>query len=257
MKKLNHRLTKFIQDHWIGSYFLAILLLAIIINIGMQIPVISFNPSLDAPIWLTFWGSYLGGAIGCLPAIAAYRHSIDESKRQIERDEANHRLNVRPILNISFAPLGRSFYKLPYISFSTLEGFEPVSPPQERDIDNALRQFPEKGSLLSIKNLGFGHALNATLTYTNPCTNFKTIHYLGTIERDSLIEQLFYFSNFKTVASKKAPIPTAITYSLFLSYEDVFCNEYKQQLHLILFPDEYAIVSETKPVLIKKESINA
>ena len=113
MKKLNHRLTKFIQDHWIGSYFLAILLLAIIINIGMQIPVISFNPSLDAPIWLTFWGSYLGGAIGCLPAIAAYRHSIDESKRQIERDEANHRLNVRPILNISFAPLGRSFYKLP------------------------------------------------------------------------------------------------------------------------------------------------
>lgn len=82
MKKGKQKLTKFIQKHWVAAYFCAALMIAVVVNIGMSLPITSFNTLLDEDDWLTFWGSYLGGAIGCLPALAAYRHSIDESNRQ-------------------------------------------------------------------------------------------------------------------------------------------------------------------------------
>ena len=66
---------------WLILYVLAILLVAGTINLFMNFA-IPTAPGLTTSTWLTFWGSYLGGAIGCLPAIAAYRHSIDESNRQ-------------------------------------------------------------------------------------------------------------------------------------------------------------------------------
>ena len=251
MKKFNEDLTKFIQKHWIESYFCAALMLAVVVNIGMNLPIASLNASLEAPTWLGFWGSYLGGAIGCLPAIAAYRRSIDESKRQIEKEEANRRLSVRPILNLSSTPLERSFHALPHIFFSTAEGFKPMSSQLSTSIDIALHDSPQKGIKICIKNLGFGHALNVKLSY------FGTVHYLGTIEQGSSTDQLFYLSNFKIHAWEKPSQLTAITFSIFLTYEDVFCNEYKQTINLILFSDEYSVVSDIKPVLIKRENIDA
>lgn len=78
MKKLNHRLTKFIQNHWFGFYVVVMLAIPGIVNFLMNLAIPTL-PELTAPTWLGFWGSYLGGAIGCLPALAAYDPSLFES----------------------------------------------------------------------------------------------------------------------------------------------------------------------------------
>lgn len=69
---------------WLILYVLAILVVAGVIDLFMYLA-IPTAPGLNAPTWLTFWGSYLGGAIGCLPlwrpsTITARRHASSTRK---------------------------------------------------------------------------------------------------------------------------------------------------------------------------------
>lgn len=66
--------------HWIILYVVAILLVACAVN-GLMYLAVPTLPDLNAPTWLTFWGSYLGGAIGCLPALAALYDNRREARR--------------------------------------------------------------------------------------------------------------------------------------------------------------------------------
>ena len=53
--------------HWIILYVVVILLVACAVN-GLMYLAVPTSPGLTAPSWLDFWGGYLGGAIGCVPA---------------------------------------------------------------------------------------------------------------------------------------------------------------------------------------------
>ena len=98
MKKLNHRLTKFIQNHWFGFYVVVMLAIPGIVNFLMNLAIPTL-PDLNAPSWLGFWGSYLGGAIGCLPALAALYDNRREARRQHEESERSRRLAVMPVFD--------------------------------------------------------------------------------------------------------------------------------------------------------------
>ena len=84
------------EVRWICLYILVIIGIAGLINLLMS-PSIPSISSIGAPTWLNFWGSYLGGAIGCLPAIAALQHSRREARRQHEENEKSRRLGALPV----------------------------------------------------------------------------------------------------------------------------------------------------------------
>ena len=95
---------------WIFLYILGILLLAAIVNalMGLSIPT---DASLNAPTWLGFWGSYLGGAIGCLPALAALYDNRREARRQHEESEKSRRLAAMPVFDCRIRHVSRSYAK--------------------------------------------------------------------------------------------------------------------------------------------------
>ena len=61
--------------HWLWKYVAAILLFAATVNGAMYLPIPTLS-TLTSGDWLGFWGGYLGGAIGCIPAIAALLHDV-------------------------------------------------------------------------------------------------------------------------------------------------------------------------------------
>lgn len=169
------------EDRWIFTYILAIISIAFIINLLMS-PSIPSISSIDAPTWLTFWGSYLGGAIGCLPAIAALQHSRRESRRQHEEflqqqkeAEKDRHFSHLPMLDcvITYYPQEN----IPRIPFSEINAMFEIYPDHSQStwpIINfqtlsELSFVPDrKFFLLRIKNVGFGPALSTKLQLVHP-----------------------------------------------------------------------------------------
>lgn len=201
MKKDKQKLTKFIQKHWIAAYFCAALIIAVVVNIGMRLPIVSFNTSLKSDTWLTFWGSYLGGAIGCLPAIAAYRHSIDESNRQHQefqeqlqesRKQADEQYgNMEKDRHLSHLPVIdnrlkyiKSLTDLSSVSISSIRilleqgsipnGYAPKTPDLV-EIQNILKKNKLDVVLLNIRNVGHGPALAISLYFAASAFSIGTL----------------------------------------------------------------------------------
>lgn len=86
--------------HWLWKYVAAILLFAAAVNGAMYLPIPTLS-TLTSGDWLGFWGGYLGGAIGCIPAIAALLHSQAEAKRLHEETAEAQRCSVLPIFSVS------------------------------------------------------------------------------------------------------------------------------------------------------------
>ncbi len=96
--------------HWIILYVVAILLVACAVN-GLMYLAVPTLPDLNAPTWLGFWGSYLGGAIGCLPALAALYDNRLEARRQHEESEKSRRLAAMPAFDCRIRHVSRFYAK--------------------------------------------------------------------------------------------------------------------------------------------------
>ena len=183
MKK-GQKLTEFIQDHWISFYFAAALVVALIVNLGMSFPFASFNSSLNSGNWLGFWGSYLGGAIGCLPAIAAYRHSIDESKRQHEENEENRRLSVIPVFDCRIRYVSTKYAWKNSLNFFLIDLNGKLQEAVEDSADWYELDCSPKCNFIDLCNCGLGPALQAKLFFNGHCVdlfnlqNGYTAHYI-------------------------------------------------------------------------------
>lgn len=183
MKK-GHKLTEFVQDHWISFYFAAALIVALIVNLGMSFPFASFNSYLDSGNWLGFWGSYLGGAIGCLPAIAAYRHSIDESKRQHAENEENRRLSVIPVFDCRIRYVSTKYAWKNSLNFFLIDLNGKLQEADENGDDWSELDCYQKCNFIDLCNCGLGPALQAKLFFNGHCVdlfnlqNGYTAHYI-------------------------------------------------------------------------------
>ena len=169
------------EGRWICLYILAIIGIAGLINLLMS-PSIPSISSIDAPTWLTFWGSYLGGAIGCLPAIAALQHSRRESRRQHEEflqqqkeAEKDRHFSHLPMLDcvITYYPQ-ESIPQIPFPAINAMFEVHPDHPESTWSTVNihTLAKIPSdpgrKIFLLRIKNVGFGPALSTKLQLVHP-----------------------------------------------------------------------------------------
>lgn len=236
---------------WLAAYVVIILAIALLINAAMLLPIPTIA-ALDAPTWLTFWGSYLGGAIGCIPAIAAYRHSIDDSKRRDEAEERKRRLDVRPIMLISASPVAASDLKnYPLVTFSSSEGLLDWG----TSMQDQVPILPNT-CLLTIKNLGQGHALNLKLSYETPGEMFTSV-VLGTLEKEKAMCTVFCFSDIISSPDPDADPDSDTNSSAFcilnltLTFEDVLRNEYQQKIQLSYDAASFNFLSHPDPVLKK------
>lgn len=182
------------EDAWLWRYALAICCFAFAVNVMMYIR-IPTPEGLHASDWLSFWGSYLGGALGCVAAIAALRHSQKEAKRQHEEvqeqleesrrqakqqheeSEEDRHLSVRPFITANFRPLREapaSFDKYMFYTIfdSPLQQFIfDNSGIKDRFTDAAIRHYHNQTIELTLENVGLGPALDIELVteYGNLC----------------------------------------------------------------------------------------
>lgn len=222
MKKDKQKLTKFIQKHWIAAYFCAALIIAVVVNIGMSLPIASFNTLLDEDTWLTFWGSYLGGAIGCLPAIASYRHSIDESSRQHKESEESRRLAVMPVFDCRIRYISTEYAKDNSSQYFVIDSNGTL---REGDFDDWLElDCYQKCNYIDLCNCGLGPALQAKLRFKDYCVdlfnlkNGYTAHYI-------------FFPSDKYFLSSNAKHTVCFT----VECQDIYGNLYAQELSFKVF----------------------
>lgn len=157
---------------WLLIYILVILGIAIIVNVLMFLS-IPTDSSLNAPTWLGFWGSYLGGAIGCIPAFLALQHSQLQSEAQRKDIEKDRHLANLPVLDdqilhikklSDLSSIGLSSINVILESRENLKGYSINDATAER-----LMEILETNStdvlLLQVKNVGHGPALSVNLCF--------------------------------------------------------------------------------------------
>ena len=158
--------------HWIFLYVAAILLVACAVN-GLMYLAIPTLPDLNAPTWLGFWGSYLGGAIGCIPAFLALQHSLRQSEIQRKDIEKDRHLANLPVLDNQILHI-KKLSDVSRIGFSSINTILVSSEdPKGYSINDAtvgiLREILEANStdvlLLQVKNIGHGPALSVLLHF--------------------------------------------------------------------------------------------
>ncbi len=177
MQNFNQKITKLIQKHWLFSYIIIATIFAFVVNIAMNAPIDSFNPSLGANDWLGFWGSYLGGVLACIPALAALienrreaKQQHEEFQKQLQELEKDRHFSKLPVLNVqatrytlchdvpSLLPTVKCVFELnsdgQLISCSknSVEYMTFVKPAQWK-----------KYYFLDIKNIGFGPAIDTAM----------------------------------------------------------------------------------------------
>ena len=150
---------------WILGYAAVILVIAVVINVAMGFS-IPTNAGLTAPTWLGFWGSYLGGAIGCIPAFLALQHSITESKHHRKEAQQERQLSARPVFDCRIRYVSRSFARLSASQWLYIgpsgdlheDGWD-----ERIDFDNL---YPEC-NYIELSNCGLGSALQAQLFFND------------------------------------------------------------------------------------------
>ena len=210
------------KPDWILIYMIVVVLIAAIVNIAMYLPIPTLF-SLSSGDWLSFWGSYLGGAIGCIPAIAAFRHTQAESKRLHEEATEAQRCSVLPVFSVfvdrNLAAKSPDEYDM-FLLISTDKGVsaQPIS--CKEDYTRYLNDCADKDKWvlcnLMLRNIGLGPALEPHLFFDqDECPNCGTVTFpsLGTEQ-----EILFLMG---------APVRTSPRCKIVFS--DILGNMYSQQ----------------------------
>ena len=211
------------EGRWIFSYVLAIVSIALAINLLMS-PSIPSISSIDAPTWLTFWGSYLGGAIGCLPAIAALHHSRQEARRQHEEflqqqkeAEKDRHFSHLPMLDCTVShipPENISLLQLDEIK-AIFDIHTDIPGYYWRNVESeTLQQILENGLseifLFQIENVGLGPTLSTKLQLFSSFT-------IGTIQAGK---------SFPLLVVLRHPVPDNLT--VMFSFFDMLGWQYQQ-----------------------------
>ena len=254
MKK-GHKLTEFIQAHWLWAYVVAMLLIPGIVD-GFMYLAIPTRLDLTAPTWLTFWGSYLGGAIGCMPALAALYDNREEARRQHEESEKSRRLAAMPVFSCENSSITYSFDQIasfPTFSGAILldtekgfhDGFRFSSAKKYEEKIKQLDASYSKTIFFVFQNIGAGPALNVSLT----CSNAKKekpvlLKSIGANETSSL---LLYIK-----VPPKADDSYQSQYDIEITFSDIFGNYYMQIQPLICAKAHHTLGNISLPELVKK-----
>lgn len=239
---------------WIFLYILGILLLATIVNALMGLP-IPTDASLTAPSWLDFWGGYLGGAIGCLPALAALYDNRREARRQHEESEKSRRLAALPV--IACEDSFTRFYVVQPDAFLDLSSMAQLN--QNEGLHEAFSshdpvEYAEKISqldssysgfiYLTFHNIGHGPALNVSVACLNVSQHGAIpLKSIGSSESKSLM--------LAVQIPSEADEHYQVQYHIGISFSDIFGNRYVQVQPLFCRKTEHALGNISVPELIE------
>lgn len=239
--------------HWIILYVVAILLVACAVN-GLMYLAIPTLPDLSAPSWLDFWGGYLGGAIGCLPALAALYDNRREARRQHEESETSRRLSAMPVIacedNSSSFSLGQveSLLKLSgMILLDIASGFHDFFTTDEpMNYAEHLEQIDDSYSglvFIDFQNIGLGPALNVSVSCSNsPQKRPLLMKSIGSNETRSLL--------LCVQIPHEADDNYLIRYDIEIKFSDIFGNQYVQVQPLMCRKKQHAISDISIPTLV-------
>lgn len=241
--------------HWIFLYVVAILLVAGAVN-GLMYLSVPTLPVLDAKTWLGFWGSYLGGAIGCVPALLALYDNRREARRQHEESEKSRRLAAMPV--IACEDNSSSFSLSEVDSLSTLTamvflnateglhgGFNHPDPNKYREKLKELDDSYPGVIFFDIHNIGAGPALNVSLACSNvPQNKPLLLKSIGANETRSLL--------LCVQIPPKSGNKYQVQFNIEISFIDIFGNHYVQVQPLVCSKNRHALSDISIPSIVQK-----
>lgn len=238
--------------HWIFLYVVAILLVAGAVN-GLMYLSVPTLPVLDAKTWLGFWGSYLGGAIGCVPALLALYDNRREARRQHEESEKSRRLAALPVMACEDNSSSFSLSEVDSLSSLTamvfldsvvgLHGsFNHPDPNQYREKLKQLDDSYPGVIFFDIHNIGAGPALNVTLACSNILqTKPLLLKNIGTNETRSLL--------LCVQIPPRSDNNYQIDFNFEITFNDIFGNTYVQKLNLNCTKEQHSLSTISIPNL--------
>lgn len=240
--------------HWIFLYVVAILLVAGAVN-GLMYLAVPTLPDLNAPTWLTFWGSYLGGAIGCVPALLALYDNRREARRQHEESEKSRRLAALPVIAcedsssaFQAARLDEFFRLSALVLLDSDKGLhDSFSADHPTKYAEKLKQLDSSYSwiiYLDFQNIGAGPALNVSLA----CLNVSqpgaiSLASIGSNERKAILVCL--------QIPPEADEYYQLQYDIGITFNDIFGNHYVQVQPLFCRKTQRALGNISVPKLIE------
>ena len=261
------------DNNWLLRYIFAVFLISLLVNMGMYLPIPTLD-TLEAGNWLDFWGGYLGGVLGCIPAFAALHESrrqakqqheevqeqLEESRRQArkqyEEAEKNRRLSVQPIFGIELVPM-----KAPPSSVSDIElrsafdfssGLKTLDTPIMLPVIRTLfNQYQNGQAYIILRNLGFGPALDVKLVYEEFENAYRGSVDFRIIDKGETSKHLFLYRDSFPQENQKEKVA-----HFFLVYRDIFENQYKQPFKLLVFSNTFVLTSPSSPSLIYPKTEN-
>ena len=226
---------------WLVLYVFGILLLAGAVDFLMQFPFPSFNQTLNAPSWLDFWGGYLGGAIGCLPALAALYDNREEARRQHEENKESRRLAVMPVFDCRIRYVSVKYAWENSSNFFLIDQNGIFRKADDLgDDDFELDQSP-KCNYIDLCNCGSGAALQVKLFYKDCCVDLFNLKSGDTAHYIFLPSNKYFFA------------PEAEDRIQFtVESQDIYGNRYEQNLSFKIFK---CFVDKIKYLEFQAESI--
>lgn len=207
---------------WFLVYILVVLVVAGSVNSLMYLS-IPTESSLDGPSWLAFWGSYLGGAIGCIPAILALLHSISEADRQHKEMQNERRLSALPVFDCRICHFDRDIPKIIFSNHFFIDSKGNLHETDRGEYHKAINAFGY--NFIDLCNCGPGSALQVKLFFNGHSVdlfNLKhdyTAHYI-------LNPSPEYFNSLGT----ETPVRFVI------NFQDIFGNQYSQEFFFNVSP---------------------
>lgn len=155
---------------WIWIYAAVIVLLAGVINLLMWLPIPTFG-SLSETSWLGFWGSYLGGALGCLPAIAALIEGRQQARHEHKEREKDRHFSHMPVFDCEIERisdfLSDTFSPAAVDATMTVTGSDTRyswKPGDLQETRNHAEMHNSYPIYLRLENVGLGPALNTKVS---------------------------------------------------------------------------------------------
>ncbi len=251
---------KLIQSNSVMIILIFFLLgIPIIINylfLNFQIPSAS---NLGNGEWLSFWGSYLGAFIGCVPAFLAIEQNkkqfrqqheevklqLDESRKQFQQTvfdaQESRRCAAIPIVDLCIFPLSEfpdsDAIKRYFGIITDTTGINEVNVSTNLD-ESSREKIQGIFYAFQVSNLGLGPALKAKICSDN--TNY--------FEGDVAVAQEWNFILCVTSANQKNK-----QFDFKIKYHDVFMNEYVRDISVSMGPDGFKTIKITSPILLRYE----
>ncbi len=190
--------------------------------------------------WLGFWGSYLGGVVGCAAAlIALFITFKQQEQHHIDMCETD-RLRMLPSINFSVIPIRSQLSEaLTTIILQKPKQVTYIIHSEKETMDSCVRKYGEgrRYYMAELKNIGVGPAFGIKI-YIESSVENKECAEIGNVGVGDSTTALVFFED-------------DWSFNLRIEFEDVFKNKYWQSVKVECHGDELnSIDYPSSPMLI-------